>query len=130
MLLLGSLFVSDAGSPMGNFTNAATYNVSLAIQNSTGVLILTFDSGTDVITNHAFTVTCLCSEDSGFEVKFDGQSISLPLDQVDPVWNGTYANYYIASYGQDAPLEAMRGSIDPLSFPGLHQGYYVELRLR
>jgi hypothetical protein len=45
------------------------------------------------------------------------------------VWDGTFNDHYIASWGLKAPQNELRGTIGHAIFAGLPPQYYVELRL-
>ncbi|MEM2153786.1 MAG: hypothetical protein QXY76_02650 [Nitrososphaeria archaeon] len=63
-------------------------------------------------------------------MKIDGKEVVLEFVEKDNVWNGQYNNYYIASWGSEAPKEEIIGKISPAIFYGLESHYYVELRLK
>ena len=129
--LHGSLFVSDAGQSHGGFEYNAEWNATLTVEDSTGNLKFVLDVGLgDALTKHEYRITDFIKESGKIRMRIDGQALVLVWIDNDAVWNRMYDNYYIASWGSDAPPEEMRGTISPKIFPGLADHYYVELRLR
>ncbi len=128
---LGSLFASDAGQSHGGFEYTATWTATLVVTGGSGTLKLALQTGLgDAITKHECSVTDFAATASQLSMKLDGQPLVLPLEAQDTVWNGQFNDYYIASWGGDAPPTEIRGTISPTDFPGLGSLYYVELRLR
>ncbi len=126
----GSLFVSDAGQSHGGFEYTASYNVTLSVRGGQGTMTVTQWVGLgDVLTTHEFTVTNFQKTGTSTSMDVSGQRVVLPLYASDDVWDHTYDNYYIASWGSSAPPNEIRGTISPAVFPGVPDGYYVEMRL-
>lgn len=128
----GSLFVSDAGQSHGGFEYTASWNATMRVVGTSGVLNLTLNTGLgDALNQHSFKVT-------DFKVSLpDNISFKLgefPVNMInvthDEIWNGTFDNYYAASWGGYAPYSEIIGNINPAAFPGLVSFWYVELRLR
>ncbi len=128
--LEGSLFVSDAGQSHGGFEYTASYNASVHVSNGHGLMNLTLFIGLgDTLTKHEFGITDFQMTSGGVSMKIDGQEVQMPWTANDTVWNHSFDDHYIASWGSDAPASELRGTISPLIFPGLPGTYYVELRL-
>ncbi|MGQ9680238.1 MAG: hypothetical protein ACUVV4_05680 [Candidatus Bathyarchaeia archaeon] len=131
LLLSGSLFVSDAGRSHGGFEYNAEWNATLNIRGSSGVLELVHNIGLgDALTKHRYDVTEFKMDDEKITMKIERETVTLILVENDEVWDHAFDDFYIASWGGDAPLEEIRGVIKPLMFQGLSEHYYVELRLR
>ncbi len=129
--LSGSLFVSDAGKSHGGFEYNAEWNATLDVSGSSGTLKLVLNVGLgDALNKHEFIVTDFTRDSTRISMKLDGHPVTLVWVEKDVIWDGKYDKYYIASRGNDSPLEEIRGSISPKDFPGLIDSYYVELRLR
>jgi len=129
--LHGSLFVSDAGQSHGGFEYNAEWNATLTAEGSAGTLKFVLNVGLgDALTKHEYRITDFIKESGKIRMRIDGQALVLVWIDNDAIWNRMYDNYYIASWGSDAPPEEMRGTISPKIFPGLADHYYVELRLR
>jgi hypothetical protein len=129
--MTGTMFVSDAGKSHGGFEYTASWNASLNATGGSGTLNLLLSAGLgDVLTKHQFAVTDFAKNSTNISMKIDGQSLTLVWIDNDPIWNGTYNHYYVASWGGYAPQNETRGSISTMDFPGLTSFWYVELRLR
>jgi hypothetical protein len=127
----GSFFVSDAGQSHGGFEYVAVWNATLTVNGPFGELSLIFAEGLgDVLTKHEYLVSEFVYNQSTLSMKVDGKPLTLVWTPVDAIWNHEFDNYYIASWGGDAPAEEIRGTISPTIFPGLVEFYYVELRLK
>lgn len=125
------MFVSDAGMSHGGFEYTATWNATLELSGSTGTLRLVLNVGLgDALTEHQFAITDFARNSADVSMKIDGRPVTLVWIENDPVWNGTFDRYYVASWGSDAPQNELRGSISPTIFPGLNSAWYIELRLR
>lgn len=124
----GSFYVNHAGEPTSDLPCYAEFNVTLVVQNSSGLIEFTRTGGALNVTLTTVPLHCLCqsSEELTFTIV---TGLKLVWDSEDTVWNGEYKDHYIASYGFAAP-QAERGSIWEGNFPGLHSHYYVELRLK
>ncbi len=128
--LAGSLFISDAGQSHGGFEYTASYNVSLNVKDGRGTMTALLDVGLgDTLTKHDYAVTDFQMTSGAIRMNVDGQAVVLPWTSDDTVWNGAYANHYIASWGSTAPAEEIRGTISPSIFLGVPSTYYVELRV-
>ncbi|MDG6997043.1 MAG: hypothetical protein JRN52_14070 [Nitrososphaerota archaeon] len=131
MQFQGSLFVSDAGQSHGGFEYTASWNVSLITSGTSGILLLLFNTGLgDAIAQPEFQVTDFHKTTNSMELQIDGSTVKLIWTASDLIWNYTYDEYYIASWGGFAPPSEIRGIISPKVFPGLASFWYVELRLR
>jgi hypothetical protein len=129
--MTGSMFVSDAGKSHGGFEYTASWNATLDVAGSTGTLNLILNVGLgDSLTKHQFAVTDFAKNSTSVLMKIDGRPVTLAWIENDPVWNGTYKHYYVASWGGYAPENEIRGIISPEDFSGLTSFWYVELRLR
>ncbi len=128
--LAGSLFISDAGQSHGGFEYAASYNVSLSVKDGRGTMTAVLDVGLgDTLTKHEYAVSDFQMTSGAVRMNVDGQAVVLPWTSDDKVWNGTYDNRYIASWGSTSPAEEIRGTINPSVFLGVPSSYYVELRI-
>jgi hypothetical protein len=128
--MTGSMFVSDAGKSHGGFEYTASWNATLEVTGSTGTLNLVLSLGLgDALTKHQFAVTDFSRNSTNVSMKVDGRPVTLVWVNADPIWNGTFNHYYVASWGGYAPQNEIRGSISPTIFPGLTSFWYVELRL-
>jgi hypothetical protein len=128
--MTGSLFVSDAGRAKGGFEYTATYNATLVASNGSGTLNLTLSIGLgDSLTQHVYTVSNLSINSSRVSMLLNGRPVRLDWTANDTVWNGRFSNNFIASWGPNSPQSELRGIIAPTIFPGLYEGYSVELRL-
>ena len=129
--MTGSMFVSDAGRSHGGFEYTATWNATLDLSGSSGTLRLVLNLGLgDALTEHQFAITDFAKNSTNISMKIDGRPVTLVWTENDPIWNGTFDRYYVASWGGDAPQNELRGSISPTTFPGLNNAWYVELRVR
>lgn len=129
--LTGSFFVSDAGQSHGGFEYTATWDATLDLDGSSGTLELALQIGLgDALTKHEFAVTDFSKDGSRISMKLDGKQVTLYWTTDDTVWDREFDNYYIASYGSDAPQNELRGTISPMDFPGLIGSYYVEMRFK
>jgi len=129
--LRGSFFVSDAGRSHGGFEYNAEWDATLSLVGGDGVLTLELNVGLgDALKRHKYNVTDYSIDSKKISMKIDGKEVVLELVEKDKVWNGQFDNYYIASWGSDAPPEEIIGKISPTIFPGLELHYYVELRLK
>jgi hypothetical protein len=127
----GSFLASDAGQSHGGFEYVAVWDASLAIYGNSGRLMLSLSSGLgDALTRHEYFVSSFYSNQTHTALSIDGIPVVLVWTANDTVWNHSYDNYYIASWGGSAPPDEIRGAISPAIFPGLVGHYYVELRLR
>lgn len=131
MVLHGSFFVSDAGRSHGGFVYNAEWNATLTLEGRDGVLKLSLNVGLgDALEKHEFQVSDFAKDAGKMSMRIDGQPVVLIWQENDPVWGHAYDRYYVASWGGDAPLEEIRGTISPLIFPGLAPHHYVEMRLK
>lgn len=131
ILLSGSMFVSDAGRSHGGFEYNAEWNATLNIQGSSGSLNLVLNIGLgDALTKHRYDVTEFKIDEKKIIMKIEGEMVTLILIEADEIWDHAFDNFYIASWGGDAPPEEIRGIIKPSIFQGLLNHYYIELRLR
>jgi hypothetical protein len=132
----GSLFVSDAGQSHGGFEYNAEWAVDLIVVGDSGTLRLALKTGLgDALTKHEYTITefrhddpTLCERLISF--RLNGKPVKLVWVVNDTVWNGQFSNYYIASWGTEAPASEIRGIIKPTYFTGLADFWYVELRIK
>lgn len=130
---VGSLFVSDAGESHGGFEYTASWNATMSVTGSTGLLNLTLNVGLgDALKQHTFKITQFQSDPSNHDLSFiiGGYKTVMVNITHDTIWNGTYNNYYTASWGGYAPSSEIIGTITPKAFPGIVDFWYVELRLR
>ncbi len=126
----GSLFVSDAGQSHGGFEYTASYNVTLDVNGGKGLMVVALDVGLgDVLTKHEYQVTEFHVTADAVTMKVDGTQVSLPFTASDSVWNHSFDNSYIASWGSASPPQEIRGTISPSIFLGMPSTYYLELRL-
>jgi hypothetical protein len=129
--MMGSMFVSDAGKSHGGFEYTASWNATVEVVGATGTLNLTLRVGLgDALTKHQFAVTDFSKNSTKVSMKIDGSPVTLIWIDNDPIWNGTFNHYYVASWGGYAPQNEIRGNISPTIFPGLTSFWYVELRLQ
>jgi hypothetical protein len=129
----GSLFVSDAGQSHGGFEYPATWDAIMKVVGTTGVLNLTLNIGLgDALQQHIFNITNFGSNSSSDEMSFVINKVRVTMvnNTRDEIWNGTFNNYLVASWGGYAPPQEKMGTITPEVFPGLAPFWYVELRLR
>ena len=132
----GSMFVSDAGQSHGGFEYNAEWTANLTVVGDTGMLTLTLKTGLgDALTKHEYAVTEFKKDDPTLSWRLisfslNGNPVKLVLIGDDTIWNGQFSNYYIASWGAEAPGEEIRGLIKPTYFEGLPDFWYVELRLK
>jgi hypothetical protein len=127
----GSFLASDAGQSHGGFEYVAVWNASLIIYGNSGRLTLSLSSGLgDVLTRHEYFVSSFYANQTHMNMRVDGIPVVLVWTANDTVWNHSYDNYYVASWGGSAPPDEIRGTISPAIFPGLVSHYYVELRLK
>jgi len=132
----GSMFVSDAGQSHGGFEYNAEWTANLTVVGDTGMLRLTLKTGLgDALTKHEYAVTEFKKDDPTLSWRLisfslNGNPVKLVLIGNDTIWNGQFSNYYIASWGAEAPGEEIRGLIKPTYFDGLADFWYVELRLK
>lgn len=126
----GSFYVNHAGEPTSDPPCYAEFNVTLVVENSSGSFEFNRTRGALNVTFGYLPVHCLCQSNEKVSFIIAGRELRLVWDPVDPVWNGTYSDHYIASFGSEAKSEAKRGSIWAGDFPGLPHHFYVELRLK
>jgi hypothetical protein len=124
----GSFYVNHAGEPTPDLPCYAEFNVTLVVQNSSGAIQFNRTGGALNVTFNYLPVHCLCQSNEELTFRI-ATELKLVWDPDDDVWNGTYSDHYIASFGFAAP-QAERGSIWAVDFPGLPLHYYVELRLK
>lgn len=125
------MFISDAGRSHGGFEYTAGYDASMTVRGKTGKLELRLAIGLgDALEKHAYGITGFAMNGQRITCVIDGQPLVLVWVEEDTVWDHEFDNYYIASWGGDAPPEEIRGQISTWTFPGLTDRYYVELRLR
>lgn len=126
----GSLFVSDAGQSHGGFEYTASYNVTLNVKGGAGIMTVVLDAGLgDLLARHVYVVRAFQMTADGVSMQIDGSQLTLPFVSSDTVWNHTYDNSYIASWGSTSPPAEIRGTISPAVFSGMPSTYYVELRI-
>ncbi len=127
--LEGSLYTNDCGSARGGFEWAGEYRANLEILNGVGTLNLQKIAGLgDPLTEHHLKVEDFKIHDSKIEMKINGIRAVLIWTEKDKIWDGKYNSYYIGNNSEN-PSEKI-GSLNPGSFPGLLEHYYVELRLK
>ena len=128
----GTFFASDAGQSQGGFEYTASWNASMNIVGTTGVLNLSLNVGLgDPLKQHSFKVTEFKSNSvDNISFMLDSYRITMVNVTYDEIWNGSFDNYYAAAWGGDAPASEHIGTISPSAFPGLVNTWYVELRLR
>ena len=132
-LYSGSLFVSDAGQSHGGFEYTATWDAAMEVAGTVGALNLTLNVGLgDALQQHHFNITNFHIDTAGQEISFaiNGFQVSMINNTLDKIWNSTFNNFYVASWGSTAPADEIKGVITPKVFPGLPDFWYVELRLR
>lgn len=127
--LEGSFYTNDSGSAKGGFEWAGEYKASIEIVNGFGTLYLQQISGLgDPLTEHRLKVEDFEMDDSKIEMKINGFKAILLWTEKDRIWNGEYNFHYI---GNNSEIISERiGSLNPASFPGLLEHYYVELRFK
>lgn len=131
VVLRGSLFVSDAGRSHGGFEYNAEWNATLTVDGAIGSLKLVLHVGlSDALTRHEYRITDFVQEPGKVSLKIEGRPVVVVWTERDEIWGRIYDRHYIASWGSDAPLEELRGTISPAIFSGLVGFWYVELRLR
>ncbi len=129
--LSGTMFVSDAGKSHGGFEYTASYLANLTVTGRKGILILELQVGLgDALQKHRYQVTEFSKSKDQISMKVEASDVILIWTESDIVWNHQYDDYYIASWGSEAPQSEIRGTISPSIFPGLYETYYIELRLR
>ena len=130
-VMMGTMFVSDAGRSHGGFEYTASWNATLSLKlGNQGSLQLVLNLGLgDALTEHNFTVTDFSRNSTTASMNIDGRPVTMRWVTNDSVWNQTYDRYYIASWGSDAPPNEIIGRISPTIFPGLNSFWYIELRL-
>ncbi len=130
---VGTFFVSDAGESHGGFEYTASWNATMKVIGSNGLLNLTLNVGLgDALKQHIFEITQFQSYKSNNSLSFAIGQNKIVMTNIthDTIWNGTFDNYYTASWGGYAPPSEIIGIITPQAFPGLANFWYVELRLR
>jgi len=121
IVLYGSFFASDAGRSHGGFEYTALWNATLSLEGDTSTLTLALHVGLgDALTKHEYHVTQF-SMRSGRDImmRVKGQPVVLVWMEKDTIWDGEYDRYCISSWGGDAPLGEISGTISPNIFPGL-----------
>ena len=129
----GTFFVSDAGESHRGFEYTASWNATMTIVGSKGVLNLTLNVGLgDALKQHIFEITQFRAYQTNNSLSFAIGQYKIVMTNIthDSIWNGTFDNYYTASWGGYAPYSEIIGTITPQAFPGLANFWYVELRLR
>jgi len=127
----GFLYASDAGEAKGGFEYTATWNATMKIEDSEGVLNFELKIGLgDALEKHVYRVTDFQMSEEELSMKLEGQPVEMMWVEEDEIWNGEFNEYYIASWGGYAPPEEIRGTISADLFKGFAQHYYVELRLK
>lgn len=131
LVMLGTFLVSDAGTSHGGFEYVAEWNATLEVKGTTGTLKLVHVVGLgDALKKHEYRVTGFKKTPERINMRLDGITVELVWIEEDLIWNHTYDEFYISSWGGYAPPEEIRGVISPSIFLGLVDFYYVELRLR
>lgn len=127
--LEGSFYTNDSGSAKGGFEWAGEYKASIEIVDGVGTLYLQQISGLgDPLSEHSLNVEDFKMDDSKIEMKINGFKAILLWTEKDRIWDGKYNFHYI---GNNSEVISERiGSLNPASFPGLPEHYYVELRLK
>lgn len=127
--LEGSFYTNDSGSAKGGFEWAGEYKASIEIVNGFGTLYLQQISGLgDPLTEHRLKIEDFEMDDSKIEMKINGFKAIILWTEKDRIWNGEYNFHYI---GNNSEIISERiGSLNPASFPGLLEHYYVELRFK
>jgi len=127
--LEGSFYTNDSGSAKGGFEWAGEYKVSLDIVSGVGTLYLEHISGLgDPLTEHSLKVEDFKMDGSKIEMKINGFKAVLIWTEKDKIWDGRYNLHYIGNNSLDSSERI--GSLNPSSFPGLLEHFYVELRLK
>lgn len=127
--LEGSLYINDCGTAKGGFEWAGEYRARLEVFNGSGTLYLEQTTGFgDPLTNHNLKVEDFKMGDTKIEMKINGSRAVLIWIEKDKIWNGEYNFHYIGNNSRN-PSEKI-GDLNPSSFPGLMDHYYVEMRLR
>ena len=128
----GSLFVSDAGQSHGGFEYTASWNATMRVVGTGGVLNLTLNMGLgDALNQHIFKVADFkVSSPDNISFKLGEFPVNMINVTHDEIWNGTYDNYYAACWGGYASSSEIIGNISPAAFPGLASYWYVELRMK
>lgn len=130
-VLRGTFFVSDAGESHGGFEYTAEWDATLEVRGTTGALKLVPRVGLgDALEKHRYRVTGFKKTPERISMRLDGSPVELVWIEEDLIWNHTYDEHYIASWGGYAPTEEIRGTISPSIFPGLAEFWYLELRMR
>ncbi|MBN1677971.1 MAG: hypothetical protein JW880_05475 [Candidatus Thermoplasmatota archaeon] len=133
----GSMFISDAGSSHGGFEMTVEYSLNISptrgdviYAGDTVLLEIKYEIGLgDPIESHELEMR-MDYDPFTDEVILQMTKTRLRFAYVeqDLVWGRQYDDYYIASWGGDAPQEEIKGNIGPVFF-GLPSHYYVEMRL-
>ncbi len=127
--LEGSFYTNDSGSAKGGFEWAGEYKARLEIVSGVGTLYLEKISGLgDPLTDHSLKVEDFKIDGSKIEMKINGFKAVLIWTEKDKIWDGEYNLHYIGNNSQD--ISERIGSLNPSSFPGLFEHFYVELRLK
>jgi len=127
--MYGTLFVNEGGEPMAPSAPTASYNATLTVQNGVGTVLLTFLSGQDLVPNHLIAISNYSINTDKISMIIKGNSVVLPWEDNDTVWNHLYDNNYIGSVGPLANQNETRGVISPSVF-GLPAQDYVEFRFQ
>ena len=127
----GTFFVSDAGESHGGFEFTAEYKTEFDVTNGIGTLTITQVTGLgDPLEKHVYSITDLkIKENNKITMNIDEYPVELIFVQSNVIWNHQFDNNYIASWGDFAPENEIKGMISPIIFPGLPDFWYVELRI-
>jgi hypothetical protein len=125
--LFGSFFINEGGYPNASASATASYNLTLTAQGGKGTVLFTLLSGTDLIQDHAPTITNYTIDANKISMVVNGHTVTIPWEDNDTIWNHRYNNNYVASWGAKATSAAVRGHVDPSAF-GLPSKDYIEFR--
>jgi hypothetical protein len=127
--LYGTLFVNEGGYSNATASATASYNVTLTAKSGAGSILLTFLSGTDLVSDHLMDISNYTISVNQVSLTLGGHQVIMPWEDNDTVWAGEYNNNYIASWGPSAPGYELRGTVSPSIF-GLPAKDYVEFRFQ
>ncbi len=127
--LEGSFYTNDSGSARGGFEWAGEYKATLEIVDGVGTLYLQQVSGLgDPLREHKLKVEDFKMNGSKIEMRINGFRAVLLWTERDKIWDGKYNFHYIGNNSEN--ISERTGSLNPASFPGLLEHFYVELRLK
>lgn len=126
----GGFYTNDSGEPKGGWEYTENFYANLTLTNGIGKLTIEpYSKDNDKLKKHNYTAILQEYTPETMQLLIDGRQVILKWIKNDTIWDHTWDNHYIASYGISMPTEDTIGSIKPEIFPGLLPHYYVELRL-